>query len=94
MHDPCRAALLLRSCWPANYRDSSHRRYHAARRDIYLLRTETGWQVVGRIGGSDGQEVMHYFDDEADARTMVQAMRDRAPHGEDNWALMPKPPSR
>jgi hypothetical protein len=27
-----------------------------ARRDVFLLRTETGWQVLGRIGGSDGQE--------------------------------------
>jgi hypothetical protein len=71
-----------------------NRRYRAARRDIYLIDTGTGWQVVGRIGGSDGQEVTHYFDDEAAARAMIQRMRDTAPAGEDNWALMPQPPCR
>ncbi|MGK5680165.1 hypothetical protein [Actinoplanes sp. URMC 104] len=71
-----------------------NRRYHAARRDIYLIRTETGWQVVGRIGGVDGKEAAHYYDDEADARRMVERMRRTAPPGEDNWALMPQPPSR
>jgi hypothetical protein len=41
-----------------------NRRYHSGRRDVYLLRTETGWQVVGRRGGSDGQQATHYFDRE------------------------------
>ena len=45
-----------------------NRRYGGGRRDVYLLRTETGWQVVGRLGGSDGQQVTHYFDRENDAR--------------------------
>jgi hypothetical protein len=39
-------------------------RHHGARRDIYLIRAETGWQVVGRIGSSDCRGVTHYFDDE------------------------------
>jgi hypothetical protein len=39
---------------------------------VYLIRTETGWQVVGRVGGSDGRQVTHYFDREADARTVLQ----------------------
>ena len=71
-----------------------NRRYHDARRDIYLIHTETGWQVVGRIGGSGGRHVTHYFDDEDDARAMIQRMRFTAPAGEDNWALMPTRPAR
>jgi hypothetical protein len=38
-----------------------NRRYGVNRRDVYLLRTETGWQVLGRHGGADGQTVTHYF---------------------------------
>ncbi|MFI7598994.1 hypothetical protein [Actinoplanes sp. NPDC049681] len=33
-----------------------NRRYGMNRRDVYLLRTETGWQVLGRKGGADGTE--------------------------------------
>lgn len=53
-----------------------NRRYGTARRDVYLIRTATGWQVLGREGGADGREVAHYFDREADARAMLQRMRD------------------
>jgi hypothetical protein len=49
-----------------------NRRYGVGRRDFYLLRSETGWQVRGRQGGSDGDEVAHYFDDEQDARAVLQ----------------------
>ena len=48
-----------------------NRRYGMSRRDVFLLRTETGWQVLGRQGGADGQEVAHYFDREDDARAML-----------------------
>lgn len=65
-----------------------------ARRDIYLIGTPTGWQVLGRKGGSDGREVVHYFDDEDDARTMVKAMLDSVPPELASWGLMPKPPPR
>jgi hypothetical protein len=44
-----------------------NRRYGVSRRDVYLLRTPTGWQVLGR-GGADGAEVVYYFDDEQPAR--------------------------
>ena len=65
-----------------------NRRYGMARRDVFLLRTETGWQVLGRIGGSDGQEVTHYFDREDDARRMVQRMLATAPAEQSDWAKM------
>lgn len=65
-----------------------NRRYGMRRRDVYLLRLPIGWQVLGRIGGAEGQEVTHFFDHEADARAMLKAMLDRTPHGEDNWAQM------
>jgi hypothetical protein len=65
-----------------------NRRYGANRRDVYLLRTETGWQVLGRSGGADGQQVTHYFDAEADARDMVQRMLDTVPPELSNWAEM------
>ena len=52
-----------------------NRRYGANRRDVFLLRTETGWQVLGRQGGADGLEVAHYFDDEDDAGAMLQHIR-------------------
>ena len=51
----------------------------------YLLRADNGWQVLGRLGGSGGQEVTHYFDDERDARAMVKRMRDATPLGFSNW---------
>jgi hypothetical protein len=65
-----------------------NRRYGMARRDVFLLRTETGWQVLGRIGGSDGQEVTHYFDSEDDARRMIQRMLATAPPEQSDWARM------
>jgi hypothetical protein len=49
-----------------------NRRYGVNRRDVYLLRTDTGWQVLGRKGGADGQEVTHYFDREDEARRALQ----------------------
>jgi hypothetical protein len=30
-----------------------NRRYGVNRRDVYLIRTPTGWQVLGREGGAD-----------------------------------------
>ncbi|GAA2617183.1 hypothetical protein [Paractinoplanes durhamensis] len=71
-----------------------NRRYGRARRDVYLLRTPTDWQVLGREGGSEGREVAHYFDDEADARTMVQAMLDSVEPQLSNWALISQPSPR
>jgi hypothetical protein len=65
-----------------------NRRWHQGRRDIWLNRTPTGWQVVGRIGGDSGTEVTHYFDDEADARAMLQRMIDTTPAESANWAKM------
>ena len=58
------------------------------RRDVYLIRTETGWQVLGREGGAEGRQVTHYFDHEADARTMLRRMRDAVPSELSNWAEM------
>ena len=63
-----------------------NRRYGAHRRDVYLYRLPTGWQVVGRIGGSDGQKVPHFFDDEADARAMLARMLAAVPAELSNWA--------
>ncbi|WP_250002111.1 hypothetical protein [Actinoplanes sp. M2I2] len=71
-----------------------NRKYRDGRRDIYLDRTRTGWQVVGRIGGADGTHIIHDFGTESDARTMLERMRESAPDGENGWALMPKPPKR
>ena len=71
-----------------------NRRYGMARRDVYLLRTPSGWQVLGREGGSDGREVTHYFDDESDARRMVKAMRDAVPPQTSDWVLMGQRPRR
>ncbi len=65
-----------------------NRRYGANRRDVYLLRTPTGWQVLGRQGGADGQQVAHYFDEEADARAMLQRMLATVPPELSNWAKM------
>lgn len=63
-----------------------NQRYKDARRDIYLLRTETGWQVLGRTGGSDGDTVTHYFDREEDARRMLDRMKEAVPPQLSNWA--------
>lgn len=65
-----------------------NRRYGEARRDVYLINTGTGWQVLGRVGGAEGREVAHYFDDEADARLMLRRMMDAAPPGQSDWAQM------
>jgi hypothetical protein len=45
-----------------------NRRYGLNRRDVFLIRTETGWQVLGRQGGTDGPEVADSFGHEDDAR--------------------------
>jgi hypothetical protein len=63
-----------------------NRRYKDARREIYLIRTETGWQVLGRIGGSDGEAVTHYFYHENDARKMLDRMKEAVPPELANWA--------
>lgn len=63
-----------------------NRRWGVARRDVYLLRTETGWQVRGRVGGNDGREVVHYFDQETDARAMVDALKQTVPAQLADWA--------
>jgi hypothetical protein len=65
-----------------------NRRYGPNRRDVYLLRTETGWQVLGRVGGADGPEVTHYFDLEADARAMLKRMKATVPPEVSDWAEM------
>jgi hypothetical protein len=65
-----------------------NRRYGLGRRDVYLLRTETGWQVLGRQGGADGPEVTHYFDREEEARGMPQRMLDTVPPELSDWAKM------
>jgi hypothetical protein len=51
-----------------------NRRWGIARRDVYLLQTPAGWQILGCEGGSGGREVTHYFDREDDARLMLQRM--------------------
>jgi predicted transcriptional regulator len=60
------------------------------RRGVFLLRTETGWQVLGRQGRADGQEVAHYFDQEDDARAMLVAV----PPELSDWAKMTQLRSR
>lgn len=71
-----------------------NRRYGANRRDVFLIRTETRWQVLGRQGGADGQEVAHYFDQEGDARAMLQRMLVAVPPELRNWAKMTQLRSR
>ncbi|MBM2623421.1 hypothetical protein JIG36_48795 [Actinoplanes sp. LDG1-06] len=70
-----------------------NRRYRGARRDVYLNRTEAGWQVIGRIGGDGGDEAVFHYDDEQSARGMVDRMLKTASPGEDDWALMPQRPA-
>ncbi|GAA3948321.1 hypothetical protein [Actinoplanes auranticolor] len=65
-----------------------NRRYGLNRRDVFLIRTKTGWQVLGRAGGADGREVTHYFDHEADARRMLQRMLAAVPSELSDWAKM------
>jgi hypothetical protein len=55
---------------------------------VFLIRTPTGWQVLGRQGGADGPEVAHYFDDEDAARAMLQRMLAAVPPELSDWAKM------
>lgn len=71
-----------------------NRRYGRARRDVYLIRTGTGWQVLGRQGGADGQEALHYYDREDQARAMLTRMMETVQYDEADFALMPSPKSR
>jgi hypothetical protein len=71
-----------------------NRRYGVSRRDVFLIRTTTGWQVLGRQGGAEGQEVAHYFDHEDDARAMLQRMLATVPLELSNWAKMSQPKRR
>jgi hypothetical protein len=41
------------------------------------------------VGGADGRDVIHYFDHEADARAMLERMRDTVPSELSDWAQMP-----
>jgi hypothetical protein len=54
----------------------------------------TGWQVVGRQGGADGQTVTHYFTQEDQARAMLQRMRDTVPSVLSNQAKITVPTLR
>ena len=65
-----------------------NRRWGRSRYDVFLLRTTTGWQVLGRKGGDEGKEVTHDFDDEDRARAMLQRMMDTIPPELANWAKM------
>lgn len=65
-----------------------NRRYGANRRDVYLIRTPSGWQVLGRIGGAAGVEVVHYRDEEGEARSLLSRMLETVPAGQGNWAQM------
>jgi hypothetical protein len=71
-----------------------NRRYGVGRRDVFPLRTETGWQVLGRQGGADGPEVTHYFDRQDDARRTLQRMLDAVPAELSDWANMTQPKRR
>ena len=62
-----------------------NRRYGANRRDLYLISTGVGWQVVGRVGGAEGRSVPHYFDTEPQAREMLLHMRAAVPDGQGDW---------
>jgi hypothetical protein len=72
----------------------TNRMWGVAGRKVYLLRTETGWQVVGRAGGIDGREVVYDYDREEDAHAMVEALKQKVPPELANWAMVtePKPP--
>ena len=50
--------------------------------------------MLGRLGGSDGQQVTHYFDREDDARTMLQRMLDTTPAPFANWGKMTVSPRK
>ena len=53
-----------------------------------------GCQVVGCLGGSDGQQVTHYFDPEGDARKMLQRVLDTTPAPVANWGRMTLTPTK
>lgn len=65
-----------------------NRRWGRGRRDVFLNRTPTGWQVVGREGGSDSREVVHYFDDEETAHAMVERIMETVPPQFADFRLM------
>jgi hypothetical protein len=65
-----------------------NRRYGVGRRDVYLLRDGSRWRVLGRLGGTDGPEVTHDFDDEDQARAMLQRMLETTPADASDWAKM------
>lgn len=77
--------------WPCG---RANRRYNLNRRDVYLIRTPSGWQVKGREGGADGRDVVHYFDTEAEARAMVRRMLEAVAPGLSNWAQITSPTNR
>jgi hypothetical protein len=49
------------------------------RSDLFILRTEAGWQVHGRMGGAGWPEVTYYFDSEEEARALVLRMSGSKP---------------
>lgn len=61
-------------------------KWAAARRDVYLLRIEPGWQARRREGGNDRREVVYDFDLEHDARAMVEALKAKIPPELRNWS--------
>ena len=65
-----------------------NRRYGTNRRDVFLIRTPTGWQVLGRRRGADGLEVTHYYDHEDDAREMLNRMLAAVPVELSEWQRM------
>lgn len=67
-----------------------NRRYGVSRRDVYLMRTAAGWQVLGREAGSDGRTVAHDFvrEQEEQARAMVRRMLETVPPELSSWAEM------
>jgi hypothetical protein len=50
--------------------------------------------LVGRLGGSDGRQVTHYFDREDEARRMLQRMLDPTPAAFANRPTMTLPPKK
>jgi hypothetical protein len=70
------------------YQNSIPKDASTNRRDVYLIRSETGWQIRGREGGADGREVVHYFDAEDDARALLRRMLDTVPPEPSDWAQM------
>ncbi|WP_328533121.1 hypothetical protein OG836_24480 [Micromonospora zamorensis] len=44
------------------------------RRDIWLLSDGDRWVVRGRLGGDEGHEVTHHFDNEDRARDLIKHM--------------------